>query len=167
MLELDKSKHLYYNTKQLIQRGKIMKIKKLDINNDAISIILSATLFIGSITGSIVFCQYENKQQICEANTNINNNIFKGEDGKLYCYFGIGEHVIEVSRNDPYYYKTEEIEGYAIKEVEISGWKYNNKITYINTVPVVVEATTKKDGELEFNNFGTISKENNYTKKHA
>lgn len=144
-----------------------MKIKNLDINKDAISIVLSATIFVGSITGSIAFCQYENKQQICEVDTNVNNNIFKGENGNVYCYFGIGEHIIEVSRNDPYYYKTEEIEGYTIKKVEINGWKYNNKITYINTVPVVVEATIKKDGELEFNNFGTISKENNYTKKHT
>jgi len=141
-----------------------MKIKKLDINKDTISIILSATLLVGSVTGTVVFCQYENKKQICEVDTNINNNIFKGEDGKFYCYFGIGEHIIEVSRNDPYYYKTEEIEGYAIKEVEINGWKNNNKITYVNTKPVIVVASKERKGKFEFNNFGIVLNEKYKTK---
>ena len=113
-------------------------------------------MFIGSITGSIIYYQHESKEQICETNMN-KNNIFKGEDGKFYCYFDIGEHIITISRNDAYYYKSKEIEGYAIKEVEINGWKDNNKITYINTIPVIVEATKEKNDELEFSNFGVLT----------
>ena len=107
-----------------------------------------------------------NKEQICETNIN-KNNIFKGEDGKFYCYFDIGEHLIIVSRNDGYYHKSEEIEGYIIKEVEINGWRDNNKITYINTIPVIVEATKEKNGELEFNDFGVVSNEKSKTKKYT
>ena len=143
-----------------------MKIKNLKINEQAISALLSATLVIGSITGSVLYYQHENKQQVCEINVD-STNIFEDENGKFYCYFDVGEHIITVSRNDVYYYKSKEIEGYAIKEVEINGWRDNNKITYVNTVPVIVEATKEKNGQFEFNNFGIISTEKNKTKTYT
>ena len=108
-----------------------MKIKNLKINKQAVSTLLTATLYIGAITGSVIYYQHENTEQICEIDID-STNIFKGEDGKFYCYFDVGEHIITISRNDAYYHKSEEIEGYAIKEVEINGWRDNNKITYIN-----------------------------------
>lgn len=63
--------------------------------------------------------------------------------------------MIKVSRNDAYYHKSEEIEGYTIKEVEINGWRDNNTITYVNTEAVIVTATNE-DNKLEFNDFGKI-----------
>lgn len=143
-----------------------MKIKNLKINRQAVSTLLTATLYIGAITGSIIYYQHENAEQICEIDMN-STNIFKGEDGKFYCYFGVGEHIITISRNDAYYHKSEEVEGYAIKEVEINGWRDNNKITYVNTVPVIVEATKEKNGQFEFSNFGVISTEKNKTKTYT
>lgn len=143
-----------------------MKIKNLKINEQAVSALLSATLVIGSITGSVLYYQHENKQQVCKIKVD-STNIYEDENGKFYCYFDVGEHIITVSRNDAYYYKSEEIEGYAIKEVEINGWRDNNKITYINIVPVVVEATKEKNGQFEFNNFGIISTEKNKTKTYT
>lgn len=143
-----------------------MKIKNLKINEQAVSALISATLVIGSITGSVLYYQHENKQQVCEIKVD-STNIYEVENGKFYCYFDVGEHIITVSRNDAYYYKSEKIEGYAIKEVEINGWRDNNKITYVNIVPVVVEATKEKNGQFEFNNFGIISTEKNKTKTYT
>ena len=44
-----------------------------------------------------------------------------------------------------------------IKEVEINGWRDNNKVTYVNIVPVVAIATNENNGNLEFNNFGSVA----------
>ena len=85
---------------------------------------------------------------------------FTTSDGKTYGSSDIGEHIITVSRNDVYPYKTEEIEGYAIKSVEINSYRDNNKITYVNTVPVFVEVTKTKDDKYEFNTFGTVEQQN-------
>lgn len=141
-----------------------MKIKNLKINEEAASLLLSAAMLMGSITGCILYYQHKNQEQVCEIN--LENNIYNDEYGKTYCCFEAGEHIITISRNDAYYHKSEIVEGYTIKEVEINGWRDNNKITYVNTVPVIVEATKDKDGKLTFNNFGMIISENNYTKKY-
>lgn len=143
-----------------------MKIKNLKINREAISFLLTATLGISAITGSFVYYLHENTEQICEIDMN-NSNIFKGKDGKIYCYFDIGEHNITISRNDMYYYKSVEIEGYSIKQVEINGWRDNNKITYANVVPVIVEATKEKNGRYEFSDFGVTFEEKGKTKTYA
>lgn len=130
-----------------------MKIKNMHFYKPAASTVLSLCLLAGSIGGSIAYYQYENISQVSE--TSIDNlNTFIGEDGKTYSYFDVGEHVITVSRNDTYTYKTEEIEGYTITGVEVNSWRDNSKITYKNTVPVIVEATTTSDGKYEFNSFG-------------
>ena len=88
----------------------------------------------------------------------------RNELGEICCYFDAGEHIIEISKNVAFNYKTEEIEGYAIKEVEINGWTRNNKITYVNTKPVIVVASKERKGKFEFNNFGIVINEKYKTK---
>ena len=134
-----------------------MGIKKFEIHKPALSTILSISLFAGSIAGSALYYNVETTNQVRQE-TNQQTPTFTTEDGKTYGYFDVGEHTIKVSRNDVYTYRTEEIEGYTIKEVEVNSWRDNNKITYVNTVPVVVLATQSKNGEYEFNTFGTVEK---------
>ena len=133
-----------------------MKVKNFKVNNSITPIVLSAAIAIGGIIGPIAYYTYDSKKQICEKDLN-KANIFIDENGKTNCYFDIGEHIIKVSRNDAYYHKSEEIEGYMIKEVEINGWRDNNKVTYVNIVPVVAIATNENNGNLEFNNFGSVA----------
>lgn len=132
-----------------------MGIKKFEIHKPALSTILSISLFAGSIAGSALYYNVETTNQVSQE-TNQQTPTFTTEDGKTYGYFDVGEHTIKVSRNDVYTYRTEEIEGYTIKEVEVNSWRDNNQITYVNTVPVVVLATQSKNGEYEFNTFGTV-----------
>lgn len=132
-----------------------MGIKKFKIQKPALSTMLSISLLAGSIAGSALYYNVETTNQVRQE-TNQQTPVFTDEDGKTYGYFDVGEHTIKVSRNDVYTYRTEEIEGYTIKEVEVNSWRDNNKITYVNTVPVVVLATQSKDGEYEFNTFGTV-----------
>lgn len=132
-----------------------MGIKKFEIHKPALSTILSISLFAGSIAGSALYYNVETTKQVQEADAQ-QTPVFTTEDGKTYGYFDVGEHTIKVSRNDVYTYRTEEIEGYTIKEVEVNSWRDNNQITYVNTVPVVVLATQSKNGEYEFNTFGAV-----------
>jgi hypothetical protein len=140
-----------------------MKIKKLQINQEIMPIILSATLIVGAATTTTLYYKYENIKQVCETDMD-DTKIYRNELGEICCYFDVGEHIIEISKNVAYNYKTEEIEGYMIKKVEINGWKNNNKITYINTKPVIVVATNERKDKLEFNNFGIVLNEQNKTK---
>ena len=132
-----------------------MGIKKFEIHKPALSTILSISLFAGSLVGTALYYNVETTKQVQPANTQ-QTPVFTTKDGKTYGYFDVGEHVIKVSRNDAYTYKPNEIEGYIIKEVEVNSWCHNNQITYVNTVPVVVPATQSKNGEYEFNTFGTV-----------
>ena len=132
-----------------------MGIKKFEIHKPALSTILSISLFAGSLVGTALYYNVETTKQVRQE-TNQQTPVFTTKDGKTYGYFDVGEHVIKVSRNDAYTYKPNEIEGYIIKEVEVNSWRDNNQITYINTVPVVVPATQSKNGEYEFNTFGTV-----------
>ena len=140
-----------------------MKIKKLQINQEIMPIILSATLIVGAATTTTLYYKYENIKQVCETDID-ETKIYRNELGEICCYFDIGEHIIEISKNVAYNYKTEEIEGYMIKEVEINGWRNNNKIIYINTKPVIVVATNERKDKLEFNNFGIVLNEKDKTK---
>ena len=132
-----------------------MGIKKFEIHKPALSTILSISLFAGSLVGTALYYNVETTKQVQPADTQ-QTPVFTTKDGKTYGYFDVGEHVIKVSRNDAYTYKTTEIEGYMIKEVEVNSWRHNNQITYVNTVPVVVAATQSENGEYEFNTFGTV-----------
>lgn len=132
-----------------------MGIKKFEIHKPALSTILSISLFAGSLVGSALYYNVETTKQVRQE-TNQQTPVFTTKDGKTYGYFDVGEHLIKVSRNDAFTYRTEEIDGYTIKEVEVNSWRDNNQITYINTVPVVVPATQSKNGEYEFNTFGTV-----------
>ena len=132
-----------------------MGIKKFEIHKPALSTILSISLFAGSLVGTALYYNVETTKQVRQE-TNQQTPVFTTKDGKTYGYFDVGEHLIKVSRNDAFTYRTEEIDGYTIKEVEVNSWRDNNQITYINTVPVVVPATQSKNGEYEFNTFGTV-----------
>lgn len=132
-----------------------MGIKKFEIHKPALSTILSISLFAGSLVGTALYYNVETTKQVQPADTQ-QTPVFTTKDGKTYGYFDVGEHLIKVSRNDAFTYRTEEIDGYTIKEVEVNSWRDNNQITYVNTVPVVVPATQSKNGEYEFNTFGTV-----------
>ena len=141
-----------------------MKIKKIQINEELMSMIISATLMVGAAAGTTFYYQYENVKQVCEIDID-DTKIYRNELGEICCYFDVGEHIIEISKNVAFNYKTEEIEGYAIKEVEINGWKNNNKITYVNTKPVIVVASKERKGKFEFNNFGIVLNEKDKTRE--
>lgn len=143
---------------------KNMNNNNLKFNKELASKIFWLTLTVGIIRGTILYYQYENHAQVCEIEID-DNNIFVDEDGQIKCYFYAGEHIITISRNDAYYYRSEEIEGYSIKEVEINGWRDNNKITYVNIVPVIAIATKNEDGQLEFSDFGIVLSEKDIQKK--
>ena len=131
-----------------------MKIKNLNINKTILIPIVVIGIAVGATIG---YCSYNYQHQICEENTN-DSNIFMNENGDICRRFDIGEHVIEISRNDAFYRKIESVEGYYIDEVEINSWKYNNKVKYVNMKPVIA-VSTSKNGQLEFNDFGTVEKE--------
>ncbi len=141
-----------------------MKIKSLKINKNLLSSIAAATIVLGSYGGVAVYYQYDNQQQISEKNIN-SNDIFMNENGEFCLRFEPGEHVIEISSNDALYHKIEAVEGYAISEVEINGWRDNNKAVYVNTEPVIVIATLDKNGKLEFNDFGEVVVEQSIKKR--
>lgn len=132
----------------------------LRVNKKVVSTVISTAIFVGSLVGTVAYYNYESKSQVCEIDMN-NKNIFVDEQGNFCCYFDVGEHVISISRNDAYYHSVTAPEGYTIKEVKLNSWKDNNKITYVNTVPVLVIGTKAKDGHLEFKDFGVASLEQN------
>lgn len=125
------------------------------IGRTVLPTIVSASIFLGSVGFTLVYYLHENKQQI-NAPVIISENIFVNENGE-YCYrFEPGQHSIKISRNDAVYHKIGEVEGYAIKEVEINGWRDNNKVTYVNVEPVIAIGTKDEDGFFYFNDFGRV-----------
>ena len=125
------------------------------IGRTVLPTIVSASIFLGSVGFTLVYYLHENKQQI-NAPVIISENIFVNENGE-YCYrFEPGQHSIKISRNDAVYHKIGEVEGYAIKEVEINGWRDNNKVTYVNVEPVIAIGTIDEDGIFYFNDFGRV-----------
>ncbi len=125
------------------------------IGRTVLPTIVSASIFLGSVGFTLVYYLHENKQQI-NAPVIISENIFVNENGE-YCYrFEPGQHSIKISRNDAVYHKIGEVDGYAIKEVEINGWRDNNKVTYVNVEPVIAIGTKDKDGFFYFNDFGRV-----------
>ena len=66
-------------------------------------------MIVGSITASAIYYNVETTTQVKET-AETKTPVFTTSDGKTYGYFDIGEHIITVSRNDVYPYKTEEIE---------------------------------------------------------
>ena len=131
------------------------KFKNLRYYKPITTTMVTGALLIGSLAGTALYYNVETTKQVQPADTQ-QTPVFTTENGKTHGYFDVGEHVIKVSRNDAYTYKPNEIEGYIIKEVEVNSWRHNNQITYVNTVPVVVPATQSKNGEYEFNTFGTV-----------
>ena len=132
-----------------------MRINNLKFNKGLIANLLSTSLMLSFGGGTVYYYRYNHQQQVQEQTVEC-DNIFTDENGRAYRYFLAGEHVIKISSNDLFYRKFEEVEGYTIKEVEINGYRDNNKVVYVNTEPVYVFANQGKDGNLEFNNFGEL-----------
>lgn len=145
-------------------QSRIKKFKKLEIDREIISIIIWNLSLVGCLGGCGAYYLYENQEQVCETELNP-DSIFVDEDGQVNCYFEAGEHIIVISNNDALYRKSEEIEGYTIKEVEVNGWRDNNRITYVNTKPVIAVATVDEDGKLRFDDFGVVLSEENVQKR--
>lgn len=144
-----------------------MKIKNLRIkklSREDVAWLLAGEILLVGLGGVATYYLDNNQQQICEENVD-SNDIFMNENGEFCLRFEPGEHVIEISSNDALYHKIEAVEGYAISEVEINGWRDNNKAVYVNTEPVIVIATLDKNGKLEFNNFGEVVVEQSIKKK--
>lgn len=137
-------------------------MRNLRVNKAIIGKILFGTVCVGSMTG---YYTYENQQQIVKNDID-ESLVYTNEDGVQCYYFDVGEHKICISRNDSFHRKIEAIDGYEIEEVEVNSWCDNNKVTYVNSSPVVVIATKYADGSLTFDNFGTIvnDKKENLTK---
>ena len=53
-----------------------------------------------------------------------------------------------------FYTKITDTKEYAIKKVETNGWRFNNKVTYVNKVPVIVIGKKDNNGDIVFNDFG-------------
>lgn len=49
------------------------------------------------------------------------SKLYIDNEGNITYHFDIGEHVVEVSRNDAFYHKIENVEGYVIETVEVKG----------------------------------------------
>lgn len=121
--------------------------------------IVGSALVLASIGGAVAYESYEKREEVSSEDTNT-DNIYTNSDGELCCKFDVGEHKINISRNDALYHKIEAVEGYEIESVEVIGWRNNNIVTYVNKEPVVVKATgVNNDGKVEFANFGEVVKD--------
>lgn len=121
--------------------------------------IVGSGLVLASIGGAVAYESYEKREEVSSEDTNT-DNIYTNSDGELCCKFDVGEHKINISRNDALYHKIEAVEGYEIESVEVIGWRNNNIVTYVNKEPVVVKATgVNNDGKVEFANFGEVVKD--------
>lgn len=121
--------------------------------------IVGSVLVLASIGGAVAYESYEKREEVSSEDTNT-DNIYTNSDGELCCKFDVGEHKINISKNDAFYHKIEAVEGYEIESVEVIGWRNNNIVTYVNKEPVVVKATgVNNDGKVEFANFGEVVKD--------
>lgn len=129
-----------------------MKIKNLSISNKLGSIGLYSMAGI-VIAGSIAIQFVDKKKQVIDIPFSIED--FPNDGEEIYKEFLPGEHKIERTRVDIFYDTTEEpIEGYMIENVAVS--RDINKITYVNTLPVVVEGKEHRDGTVTFDEFGEV-----------
>lgn len=141
------------------------RIKNLSIRNDVISHIVKGSIVFASIGITVGYYMYENQTQIVD---NVSQkNIFIDEEGNICCYFNVGEHRITISRNDAYYHNIKAVDGYVIENVEVNGWRDNNKTTYVNNKPVIVKTSKVKNGKPLFDNFGIVMEnETKYSKSY-
>ena len=113
----------------------------------------TVVLVAALVGGSIAYYTYESQGQVIKEPIS-NERIYINSRGQYCCRFEPGEHKIKISRNDSLYHKIKEKQGYAIQEVEINGWRDNNKVTYINTVPVIAIGKKDNNGDIMFDDFG-------------
>lgn len=134
------------------------------VNKDFLKGIASAgvTLTLVASSYAVVYL-YENKEQDVDIPYKISDT-YKNENGEISKLFDVGEHKVIVSRND-ILFKSDMIEGYTIESVKKDNIfvKYNIKITYVNTEPVIAKGKIIGDN-VYFNEFGSVQKENAKTK---
>ena len=133
-----------------------MGIKNFETDLRFWSAIFGLGITLASTGASIGYYSYNDQRQVIESTID-DNSVYTDEQGQIVCYFEPGQHVIRISRNDAYYHKYEAVDGYMIKEVEDKGWRDNNTVTYVNVDPVIAIGTTDKEGNITFNEFGTIT----------
>lgn len=133
-----------------------MKLKNISSNiKEIFPYIVGSSVVIATLTGTICYYSYERITQVEQNNLDM-DDMDIDENGNIYYSFDVGEHKVTVSSNDFLYRQRDTIDGYTIENVEINGWRDNNQVTYVNQVPVIVKATSVKDGVVEFADFGEI-----------
>lgn len=132
-----------------------MKIKNLRISEhlDQIGYYLVTGVFI---VGAIAYQFVDVKEQVVDTPDAIQD--FNKDGETITKEFLPGEHKIKRTRVDAFYYETEPIEGYMIESVAVKGYSDKNIITYVNTLPVIVEGKEQVDGTVTFDEFGKVIK---------
>ena len=113
----------------------------------------TVVLVAALVGGSIAYYTYESQGQVIKKPIS-NERIYMNSKGEYCCRFEPGEHEIVISRNDYLYTKITDTKEYAIEKVETNGWRFNNKVTYVNKVPVIVIGKKDNNGDIVFNDFG-------------
>lgn len=106
------------------------------------------------IAGTIFYQFVDTKEQVIDTPYTIQD--FNKDGETITKEFLPGEHKIKRTRVDAFYYETEPIEGYMIESVAVKGYSDKNIITYVNTLPVVVEGKEQRDGTVTFDEFGEV-----------
>ncbi len=131
-----------------------MKISNLRFNKKFFSRIIPYVLIFSIGSGGYCYYRLNDKQeQICADDIDC-CDISIDEYGHIYKSFEVGEHHIKISRNDLFCHEFDKVEGYVIDGVSFDGLLDKCVISYVNSVPVVVQANFRKDNELKFDNFG-------------
>ena len=106
------------------------------------------------IAGAIAYQFVDTKEQVID--TPYATQDFNKDGETITKEFLPGEHRTKRTRVDAFYYETEPIEGYMIESVAVKGYSDKNIITYVNTLPVVVEGKEQRDGTVTFDEFGEV-----------
>lgn len=121
-----------------------------------LSYLIPGSMFLGFVGITAGYYSYNNQEQIID-DVITEDDTFIDENGNICCYFAEGEHRISISRNDAYYHGISQIDGYEIESVKVNGWRDNNTTIYVNKEPVIAEATSVKNQEILFEDFGTVT----------
>ena len=140
------------------------KIKYLSVNTEVLKNIgIPGLILCISIGISVGISSYSTQKQISESSID-SNDLYVNEDGECCKDFEVGEHVIKITNIDYYKRNIESIDGYEIENVNLKPYLYWNCVTYVNDEPVSAVGTYNKEGNIEFNDFGTPVKELKKTK---
>lgn len=132
-----------------------MKIKNLKIREKLSESTATYVLIMGVFIAIFVGDEFYDKQeQVVDTPSTLED--FNSDGGEITREFLPGEHRIKRTRVDSFGYKTEPIDGYLIEDVTLKRIGNRNVITYVNTLPVVVEGKEQRDGTVTFDEFGEV-----------